>query len=163
MRLDSFPPHGLVMVAVVAIQLGAALSVSLFPIIGTEGTIAVRIIFSAFLLLLLVRFNLRDLLRIFFLSPWLLISFGLCLAAMYFCFYQAIARIPLGAAVAIEFVGPLGIAVLSSRRASHFLWVGMAIVGIVMLSPLGGVDLDGLGVLFALMAGAAWAAFILLT
>ena len=163
MRLNSVPPHALVMSAVVAIQLGAVLSIKLFPIIGTEGTIAVRIIFSAIILLAISASSIASFSQLFKRNWALLLCFGFCLAAMYFCFYQAIARIPLGAAVAIEFSGPLGIAAITSKRLSHFILVGLAILGIVLLSPLGGASLDGLGVIFALLAGAAWAAFIILT
>jgi len=77
-------------------------------------------------------------------------------------FYQALARIPLGAAVAIEFVGPLGVAAVASRQMSHFAWVALAAFGIILLSPLAGVNLDILGIMFALLAGAGWALFIVL-
>ena len=87
-------------------------------------------------------------------------GYGMCIAAMNMFFYQSIARIPLGAAVAIEFVGPLGVAALGSRKPIHFLWVGLAAFGILLLSPLTGVELDELGILFALMAGLGWGMFI---
>jgi inner membrane transporter RhtA len=74
-------------------------------------------------------------------------------------FYLSIARIPLGAAVAIEFAGPLGVAAFTSKRLLHFLWVGLAALGIILLSPFAGINLDTLGIIFALMAGAGWAAF----
>ncbi|MCP4392249.1 MAG: EamA family transporter [Gammaproteobacteria bacterium] len=78
-------------------------------------------------------------------------------------FYKAIALIPLGAAVAIEFVGPLGVAALASHRPGHFACVALAALGIVLLTPLAGVNLDSLGIIFALMAGAGWACFIVLS
>lgn len=81
---------------------------------------------------------------------------------MNFFFYQAIARIPLGAAVAFEFIGPLSVAVLASRRLIHFAWVTLAALGIVLLSPFTGAELDSLGIMFALLAGTAWAFFIIL-
>lgn len=156
------PAHVLVLFAIVSLQLGAALAVHLFPVLGASGTVAVRIVFSALLLGLAARVNVRVLGRAL-LDHWpLLIVFGLSIACMNYFFFQAIARIPLGAAVALEFVGPLGVAVFTSRRLNQFGWVALAALGIVLLSPLSGVDLDSLGVFFALVAGTGWAVFILI-
>jgi inner membrane transporter RhtA len=91
----------------------------------------------------------------------LAVLFGLVLAGMNLCFYNALDRIPLGVAVTIEFVGPLGVAVAGSRRATDFLWVVLAAVGILALTRGGAHGVDGVGVLFALLAGAFWAAYIL--
>jgi len=159
---NAIPPPGLVLLSIVSIQLGAALAKHLFPILGANGTVAVRIIFSALLLGLAGRTRVRTFGQTFVRNWGLLLVFGLSVSAMNLVFYQAIARIPLGAAVAIEFVGPLGVAALTSRRMCHFAWVALAALGIVLLSPLSGVDLDALGVIFALLAGAAWALFIIL-
>ncbi|MEM7359767.1 MAG: EamA family transporter [Pseudomonadota bacterium] len=156
------PPQAMVLLAIVAIQLGAALSVTLIPLLTTEGTVAVRIIFSAVLLWIAARGRVRSFARTFVDNSWLLISFGLCLAVLYYCFMQAIARIPLGAAVALEFIGPLSVAVLNSRKLSHLGWIALAGVGIALLSPLTGVELDPVGIIFALLAGAGWATFIIL-
>ena len=162
MALNAVPAPGLVLLSIVAIQLGAAIATHLFPILGASGTVAVRIIISALLLALAARTSVR-LLGQTFIKHWqLLLAFGLCMAIMNMFFYQAIARIPLGAAVAFEFIGPLGVAALASRRISHFAFVALAALGIVLLSPLTGVDLDRLGILFALLAGAGWAMFIIL-
>ena len=160
--LDAVPPPGLVLLAILAIQLGAGLATYLFPILGVEGTVAVRIILSALLLGIAARGRVRTFWQIFRRNWFLLIAFGLCVATMNLFFYQAIERIPLGAAVAIEFAGPLGVAALNSRRAIHFVWVAVAAFGIVLLSPISGADLDTLGVVFALLAGLGWAFFILL-
>ena len=89
--------------------------------------------------------------------------FGLVLACMNLAFYAALDRIPLGVAVTFEFVGPLGVAVAGSRRALDLLWVALAAIGILLLSDFGGADLDALGVGLALLAGALWAAYILLS
>jgi inner membrane transporter RhtA len=88
--------------------------------------------------------------------------FGFALVAMNFAFYEAIDRIPLGIAVTIEFVGPLGVAIAGSRRALDLAWVALAAGGILLLSDFGTADLDGLGVALALLAGCFWAAYIVL-
>ena len=160
---NAIPPPGLVLLSIVSIQVGAALATDLFPVLGAEGTVAVRIIFSALLLGLAARTRVRSFGQIFVRNWRLLLVFGLSMAAMNLFFYQSIDRIPLGAAVAIEFAGPFSVAALASRRMSDFTWVALAALGIVLLSPLSGVDLDTLGVIFALLAGAMWAIFIILS
>lgn len=159
--INSIPPQALVLLSIVAIQVGAAIAIYLFPVLGASGTVAVRIIFSALLLGLAARTSVAILARTVRQHWKLLMIFGLSIAAMNLFFYQAIARIPLGAAVAFEFIGPLGVAALASRRLTHFAWIALAALGIVLLSPLSGVDLDRIGILFALMAGAGWALFII--
>ena len=161
--LGAFPPTGLLLLAIISIQLGAGLATHLFPVLGAEGTVAVRIIFSALLLGLAARGRIRTFGQTFVRNWKLLTVYGLCIATMNLFFYQSIALIPLGAAVAIEFAGPLGVAVLASRRLVHFAWVALAALGIVLLSPLAGANLDPLGTLFALLAGVSWAFFIILT
>ncbi len=160
--VDAIPPPGLVLLSIFAIQVGAALATQLFPLLGASGTVAIRIIFSALLLGLAARARIQTFGHIFINNPWVLLVFGLCVAAMNFFFYQAIDRIPLGAAVAFEFVGPLGVAAFASRKMSHFAWIALAALGIVLLSPLSGVNLDTLGIIYALLAGAGWATFIVL-
>ena len=161
--IGAIPPTGLLLLAIVSIQLGAALATNLFPILGSEGTVAIRIIISALLLALVARGRVRKFISLFVRDWGLLLAYGLCIAAMNFFFYKAISLIPLGAAVAIEFVGPLGVAALASHRPIHFACVGLAALGIVLLSPLAGVDLDPLGIICALMAGAGWAGFVFLS
>jgi inner membrane transporter RhtA len=92
----------------------------------------------------------------------LILLFGASLAGMNGAFYAALDRIPLGVAVTFEFVGPLSVALFGSRRRLDLVWVGLAAAGILLLSDFGGTDLDGLGVALALLAGAFWAAYILL-
>ena len=94
---------------------------------------------------------------------WLIAWFGLCLAGMNWAFYASLDRIPLGVAVTFEFVGPLGVAVWGSRRPLDLVWVALAAVGILLLADFGSSDLDPLGVALALLAGAFWAAYILLS
>lgn len=160
--VNTIPPPGLVLFSIVAIQVGAALATQLFPLLGASGTVAIRIIFSAILLSLATRNRIRTFGQTFVRHWGVLLIFGLCVAAMNFFFYQAIDRIPLGTAVAFEFVGPLGVAALTSRRLTHFSWIALAALGIVLLSPLSGANLDTTGVIFALLAGVGWAIFIIL-
>jgi len=82
---------------------------------------------------------------------------------MNICFYGAIARVPLGIAVAIEFIGPLGVAVITSRRLTEFAWIGLAVAGLMLLTPSIGTDLDPVGVALAAAAGAGWAGFVLIS
>lgn len=158
-RLLSAPAPALILLAITAMQLGAGLAKHLFPALGAQGTVAVRVAFSAVFLLYLGRSRLAFLGPAFVANWRLLTLFGLAIAGMNFFFYQALARIPLGTAVAIEFIGPLGLAAITSRRASHFAWVALAAAGIFLMSPLSGVALDTRGMLFALLAGVFWATF----
>ena len=160
LRADRIPPALLVLAGVAAVQLGAAIGKTLFDEIGPAGTVLLRQAFAALVLLLVWRPRLRG--RSW--ADWrLVLAFGVVLASMNLSIYAAIDRIPLGIAVTIEFVGPLGVAVAGSRRALDLLWVGLAAAGILLLSDFGTADLDLLGVLLALLAGCLWAAYILLT
>lgn len=150
----------LVFVAVGSVQFGAALARTLFDEAGPAGTVFLRVAFAAIVLAILWRPAIKGHSR----EDWRLIAlFGLSLAAMNLCFYEAIARIPLGLTVTFEFVGPLGVAVAGSRRALDLFWVACAAAGILLISAPGTSDLDPLGVAFALAAGAWWAAYILLS
>lgn len=158
--LDRVPPVGLVLGGVASVQVGAAFATQLFDDLGSAGTVLLRILIAAVVLVALWRprpaehatADLR-----------LAAVFGLTLAGMNLSFYEAIDRIPLGIAVTLEFVGPLGVAVAGSRRPLDLVWVGLATVGILLLSDFGtGGDLDTTGILLALVAGAFWAAYILL-
>lgn len=147
-----------VIVAMVAIQIGASISKQIFPYVGPEGTTAYRIGFSALILCLIFR-------------PWrnlpsnwsALVVYGLCLGSMNLSFYYSIERIPIGLAVALEFLGPLSVAVMSSKSRVDWLWVGLAVVGLLVLLPdISNVNgLDPIGVLLALFAGGCWAGYIL--
>ena len=154
------PPTLLVLVSIASVQFGAAFAKTLFDELGAGGTVFVRTLVAAIVLVLIWRPRLaghdrRDL--------RLALVFGLVLAAMNFCFYSSIERIPLGIAVTFEFVGPLGVAVFGSRRPLDLLWVVLAATGILLLSDLGAGGLDRLGVALALLAGVLWAAYILLS
>ena len=145
--------------AVSSVQLGGAFAKTLFDEIGPGGTAFLRVGFAALILAALWRPAVRGLSA----AEWrLAVTYGFVLVAMNLTFYEALDRIPLGIAVTIEFVGPLGVAVAGSRRALDLVWVALAAAGIVLLSDFGTADLDGLGVALALLAGCFWAAYILL-
>jgi inner membrane transporter RhtA len=159
----SVPPTALVMLSIISAQLGAAIAKTLFDSLGPGGTVFVRIAFASLVLLVLVRPKLGGHDRNAYFVAGL---FGLALALMNFSIYLAIDRTPLGVAVTLEFVGPLGVAVAGSRRVIDVLWVVLAAAGILLLAPLGafgGMDLDPVGVAFALLAGCLWASYILLS
>lgn len=161
--IDRIPPHVLILLAVVTIQLGAGVSMQLFPVIGADGAVAIRVIFSALMLGFFVRRSPRVLFGEFVRHWRLLLVFGLSLAMMNFFFYKAIERIPLGVAVAIEFAGPLTVSAFTSRKRSHLVWVALAAIGILLLTPLSGADLDLIGVAFALASGIGWGMFAILS
>jgi inner membrane transporter RhtA len=162
-RSRGVPPTALVMLSIVSVQLGAAIAKTLFDSLGPGGTVFLRIAFASLVLLVLVRPKLGGHDRNAYVVAGL---FGLALAGMNFSIYLAIDRIPLGVAVTLEFVGPLGVAVAGSRRMLDLLWVVLAAGGILLLAPLGafgGMNLDPVGVAFALLAGCLWASYILLS
>jgi inner membrane transporter RhtA len=157
---DFIPPHVLVFLSIISVQLGASLAKKLFPVIGSGGTVFLRLAFGAIILLLFWRPRLRSYTR----SEAMLVGlFGLTIAVMNASFYAAIARIPLGIAVTLEFIGPLGVAVAASRRVRDLLWVVLAAAGIFLLAPIDNAAIDPVGVGFALLAAGGWAAYILLT
>jgi inner membrane transporter RhtA len=142
-----------------SVQLGAAVAKGLFHTLGPAGTVFLRLGFGALVLLVMERPRLRGYTRADYAAVAL---FGLVIAGMNTAFYNAIARLPLGIAVTVEFVGPLGVAVFGSRRRLDLLWAGLAAAGILLLAPTGSDSINPLGVVFALVAGVGWAAYILL-
>jgi len=146
--------------AIGSIQFGAAVAATLFERLGPAGTVFLRLAFGSVILLVVWRprpreHGRRDLL--------LAAVFGLVLASMNLSFYEALHRVPLGIAVALEVVGPLAVAVAGSRHALDLLWVGLAVAGILALTNPGAThSLDGLGVALALLAGGFWGVYILL-
>jgi inner membrane transporter RhtA len=151
----------LVIGACVSLQFGAAVAVQLFPVLGPWGVTTLRLGLAAVLLLGLVRPRVRAWTR----AQWTaVVLFGISMGAMNGVFYAAIDRIPLGVAVSIEFLGPLVLAALLARRWVDGLWVAVALAGMALLavdSASGDGALDPVGVLFALVAGAFWMAYIL--
>jgi inner membrane transporter RhtA len=157
--LDRVPPIGLVLGGITSIQFGAALAATLFDDLGPAGTSVLRLGFAAIILMALSRP------RVSAYPPRalrLVTVFGLTLGAMNLCFYEALDRIPLGVAVTIEFAGPLGVAVCTSRRRLDLVWAAAAAIGIVLLSNPFGAGLDTVGLVLALAAAGFWAAYILI-
>ncbi|HEX5608590.1 MAG TPA: EamA family transporter [Solirubrobacterales bacterium] len=145
--------------SIVSVQCGAALSTTIFDSVGPFGTVLLRTAFGALLLLLFVR---GDLAAMRGRPIGDVILFGVALAGVTLCFFAALDRLPLGVAVTLEFVGPLGVAVLGSRRRRDLLWVALAAAGIVLLSGgAGGEAIDGVGVALALAAGGFWGLYII--
>jgi inner membrane transporter RhtA len=153
-------PVALVVGAIGSVQLGAAFAFKLFDDLGPAGTVFLRVVFAAVVLVAIARPSLREHDRASLRS---MVLFGSALAFMNLSFYEALDRIPLGIAVTIEFVGPLGVAIFTSRRRLDLAWAALAATGIVLLSGGVGGDLDALGVALALTAGVFWAAYILLS
>jgi inner membrane transporter RhtA len=152
-------PLAALLVAMVSVQVGAALVKSLFPRVGVAGATTLRLALASLMLLLVWR-------------PWRrlpkaretrsLLIYGVAMGVMNLCFYSALARIPLGIAVALEFSGPLVVAMAASHRAADFVWIALAALGLVALLPLGLAHepLSPAGIAFALAAGACWALYI---
>lgn len=145
--------------SMLSIQFGASVAKQLFPLAGAAGTTALRVSFSAVILFLVsrawqARFTFRNLLPI--------AAYGMSLGLMNLLFYFSLERIPLGIAVALEFTGPLAVAVLSSRRAVDYIWVLLAALGIYLILPHADLDsaLDPVGIFYALAAGFFWALYI---
>jgi len=150
----------LVVLGLACQEVGAAIAVILFPTVGPLGMVSLRLVFSAVILLAIARPRLRGRSG----ADWLTVAgFGLVLALMNALFYLSLERIPLGAAVTIEVLGPLALSVITGRRASSWLWAGLAAVGVVLLGQGSFGHLDPLGVGFAAGAGATWAGYILLS
>ena len=158
-RATPWLPALAVLGSVTSLCIGTSFAKKLFPLIGAEGTSALRVGFSALVLLIFWR-------------PWrwplsrrdagYVVRYGLTLGVMNLLFYLALRTIPFGIAVAIEFSGPLAVAMWSSRRPIDFVWLASAVVGLAMLLPLGHHSaLDPMGVGFALSAAVCWALYIL--
>src|SRR5258708_23337549 len=152
-------PVVLLLIAMNSIQAGAALAKTLFHSVGASGAVALRTALATLILVIVLR-------------PWRaritarswrpVVAYGVWLGVMNFLYCLALQTIPLGITVALEFAGPLAVAVCSSRRPLDFLWILLAAAGLLLLLPLGrfGAPIDPIGALFALGAGACWALYI---
>jgi len=157
--LDHIPPGWLVLGGIVSVQVGAAIAKDLFALVPPTTMVWLRLSTSALIFWLVARPRFRGQSR----DDWgTVLGFGVALVTMNWAIYQSFARIPLGIAVTIEFLGPLVVAVVGSRRPRDLLWVLLAGAGVALLG-LTRTRLDLLGVGFALLAGVAWAAYIVLS
>lgn len=156
--LDRAPPTLLLLLAIVSIQFGSALAITLFPAYGPLGILFLRQLIGGGCLCLLYRSALAKALRQ---APLGVLLLGLAMTAQSSLFYESLSRIPLGIAVAIEFLGPLAVALATSRRLVDLFCILLAGAGILLLTPAVGTSLDLVGVLYALGAAAGWAGFIL--
>jgi inner membrane transporter RhtA len=151
---------GLVVTGLVFQEVGASFAVLLFPTVGAIGMVSLRLAFSAIILFATFRPSLRGYSR----ADWLtVVAFGIALAGMNAVFYEALARVPLGATVTIEVLGPLVLSVVISRKASSWLWAVLAFAGVALLGQDSFGPLDPVGVVFAFGAAVMWAAYILLS
>ncbi|HCI4603507.1 threonine/homoserine exporter RhtA [Enterobacter chengduensis] len=153
-------PVAVILIAMLSIQSGASLAKSLIPLVGAPGVTALRIALGTAILVIIfkpwrLRFKKEQRLPLLF--------YGLSLGAMNYLFYLSIQTIPLGIAVALEFTGPLAVALFASRRPVDFIWVVLAVLGLWFLLPLGQsvAEIDLTGAALALGAGACWAVYIL--
>ena len=152
-------PIALLLIAMASIQTGASMAKSLFPLVGAQGTTSLRLIFASVIMLLVLR-------------PWrarltarslrTVVFYGIALGGMNFLFYMSLRSVPLGIAVALEFTGPLAVALFASRKALDFVWVVLAASGLLLLLPHGqeSTALDLTGAAYALGAGVCWAGYI---
>lgn len=152
-------PIGLLLIAMASIQTGASMAKTLFPLVGAQGTTSLRLVFASIILLVILR-------------PWrarltakslrTVVIYGIALGGMNFLFYMSLRSVPLGIAVALEFTGPLAVALFSSRKPLDFVWVALAAAGLLLLIPSGqeSASLDMTGVAYALGAGVCWAGYI---
>jgi inner membrane transporter RhtA len=159
-RAPSVLPITLLLLAMASFQAGASIAKTMFPLVGAIGTVTLRIVLGTAILAITMK-------------PWrtriapgarrALVIYGMSLGVMNLCFYMALSRIPLGIAVAVEFSGPLAVAVFTSRRALDFCWIVLAIGGLLLLLPIAHPSsrIDPLGMLYALAAGACWALYII--
>ncbi len=159
MPIRRLPAIWLVLGSIASLQFGASLAKQLFGTVTPTTLVWFRLVTSAVVLLVVVRFGLRGHGR----RDWLIaLTFGVCLVSMNWSIYNAFARIPLGIAVTIEFLGPLAVAVIGSKRLGDLIWVALAGLGVALLG-VSRARLDPIGVAFALLAGLLWAGYILLS
>ena len=157
--VQRIPPVWLVLGGIVSVQFGAAIAKDLFAIVPPTAMVWLRLVTSAAVLLVVARPRLSGRTR----RDWLVaLGFGVSLMTMNWAIYQSFARIPLGIAVTIEFLGPLAVAVIGSRRLLDLIWVVLAGAGVALLG-LSPVSLTWAGVGFALLAALAWACYIMLS
>ncbi|MBT5433685.1 MAG: EamA family transporter [Rhodospirillaceae bacterium] len=156
--LERIPGPVLLFLAILSLQAGSAIAITIFPVFGPIGTMFLRMAFGALILIVIYRSDLVAALRQ---SPLAVLILGAIMTLQSAAFYEALDRIPLGIAVAIEFVGPLAVALVASRKPLDILFVLLTAGGIVLLTPLVSSDLDPVGLLWASVAGVGWASFVI--
>lgn len=158
-QVADIPAVPAVLFSIISVQGGAAIAKGIFPMLGAPSTSALRIVLAAVILVIVNRPNVRSLT----VAHWKMVAlYGITLGVMNLVFYMAIARIPLALGVALEFIGPLVLALAGSKRIIDVLWVALAGAGIALIAPWHHNGLSLTGVLLALLAGAFWAGYILL-
>lgn len=160
MKIKNIPPIPAVLLAIISVQGGAAIAKGMFPLLGATATVTLRIVLSAIILLLAYRPNFKQITA----KQWKLVSlYGVSLGAMNLTFYLSLSRIPLGLAVTLEFIGPLILAISTSKKATDLIWALMAAAGISLIAPWSAdsnIDLIGAGL--SLIAGGFWALYIII-
>lgn len=159
LRSRLLPALAGLIVAMLSLQVGASIAKTLFPSIGAEGATTLRLVLSAALLTVVLRPWRARITK----ANWQAVTiYGASLAGMNLAFYTALKTIPLGIAVALEFAGPMAVAMIWSRRSIDFLWVALAVLGLLILLPFSDTSraLDPAGVMYALIAGVCWAIYI---
>ncbi|WP_392559165.1 EamA family transporter [Orbus mooreae] len=158
--LQRFWPILIILISMASVQGSSSLAKHLFSTLGPSGMAAWRLVFSSIMLLLIFKPWRKPITK----QAWkYIILYGFALGIMNLSFYSSIERIPIGIAVAIELTGPIMVAMCATRKKIDFIWLGIAIIGLVMLLPIteAHTDLDVVGILLALCAGACWAMYII--
>ncbi|GAA5103554.1 threonine/homoserine exporter RhtA [Orbus sasakiae] len=157
--LSRFWPIAIILISMASVQGSSSLAKYLFPILGPSGMTAWRLLFSSIMLVLIFKPWRKPISK----QAWkYIVLYGFALGFMNLSYYSSIERIPIGIAVAIELTGPITVAMFAARKITDFVWLAIAIIGLVMLLPIhsAGADLDLVGVLLAICAGACWAMYI---
>jgi inner membrane transporter RhtA len=150
-------PFGGLAIAMISVQVGSALVKGLFPLVGVAGATTLRLVLASLILAAVWQpWRARPSVR----EARIILIYGVSMGCMNFFFYSALSRIPLGIAVALEFTGPLAVAIAASHRALDYLWVALAALGLLALLPLGHGSVSVVGIAFALGAGVCWALYI---
>jgi inner membrane transporter RhtA len=154
---DLIPPWLHLVASIISVQIGGALATTLFSALGPNGVVATRTLIAAALFYVLWRPKLRGYTGSDYAAVLL---YGGTIAGMMLAYYAAIERIPIGIAVAVAFIGPLGVAVLTSRKVTDLLWVGLGAVGVILLSPLEATTLDPVGLGLSVLSGVLWGIYV---
>jgi len=151
----------MLLISILSVQIGATVAKQIFPLVGIRAVVALRISLAALMLCALHRPWRHHLART---EQMTVLAYGIVLSVMNILFYFALARIPFGIAVALEFMGPLSVAIFASRHAADVLWAALAACGILLLLPIThfSASLDSMGILYAIGAGVCWGLYIII-